>query len=415
MKTKSYFIFSFILLLIIVAVNLHFNYNANSIIQNSHKVMKTSNTLSLNFETEVDSGEYAASTNSTWPTSGYILNTKLSGCENSGKVSWNMQKKKLVIQGNISDKCYVYFDKINDTFIFNYKEEGQRFDIPYTGTYKIELWGASGGDLAGYLGGRGAYTSGNIHLNEGQTIYIYTGGLSTTNNVASFNGGGASVSYNLFGMPGGGATDIRLESGNWNDFNGLKSRIMVAAGGGGANNRNSWIDSVYWYGAGNGGYGGALVGGDGESLDETHTNPNTGKTYGWYIGLGGSQTKGGESECHAIVESCPSGDTSKTYFGYAISGQSGGGGGYYVGGGGAHGGAGGGSSFISGHTGCNAIMKESTENNIIHSGSPNHYSNYIFTDTLMIAGNAEMPNPEGGTEIGHTGKGLAKITLIELG
>ncbi|MFR6022531.1 MAG: glycine rich domain-containing protein [Clostridia bacterium] len=30
---------------------------------------------------------------------------------------------------------------------------------------------------------------------------------------------------------GGGATDIRLVSGEWNDFESLKSRIMVAGGG----------------------------------------------------------------------------------------------------------------------------------------------------------------------------------------
>ena len=50
-----------------------------------------------------------------------------------------------------------------------------------------------------------------------------------------FNGGGGySSGYTDFNnCTGGGATDIRLASGNWNDFNSLKSRIMVAAGGGG--------------------------------------------------------------------------------------------------------------------------------------------------------------------------------------
>ncbi|MFR6022533.1 MAG: glycine rich domain-containing protein [Clostridia bacterium] len=37
---------------------------------------------------------------------------------------------------------------------------------------------------------------------------------------------------------GGGATDIRLVSGEWNDFESLKSRIMVAGGG---------RRSILWY------------------------------------------------------------------------------------------------------------------------------------------------------------------------
>ncbi|MGX4438155.1 glycine-rich protein, partial [Clostridioides difficile] len=45
----------------------------------------------------------------------------------------------------------------------------------------------------------------------------------------TFNGGGLGVNSG-----GGGATDIRLVNGDWNNEQGLLSRIIVAGGGGGA-------------------------------------------------------------------------------------------------------------------------------------------------------------------------------------
>jgi hypothetical protein len=93
-----------------------------------------------------------------------------------------------------------------------------------------------------------------------------------------------------------------------------------------------------------------------------------------------------------------------------------GGNGYYPGGTGAHGagtvstGAGG-SSYISGYSGCKAITSTSTSSNITHSSSPNHYSGKVFTSMSMIAGNASMAKPSGGSETGHSGDGYARITL----
>lgn len=77
------------------------------------------------------------------------------------------------------------------------------------------------------------------------------------------------------------------------------------------------------------------------------------------------------------------------------------------------GGGGGGSSFISGYEGCNAISAESTENNIIHTNQPNHYSGKVFVDTVMKAGDEEMPTHDGtGTMTGNSGNGYARITYL---
>ena len=92
--------------------------------------------------------------------------------------------------------------------------------------------------------------------------------------------------------------------------------------------------------------------------------------------------------------------------------------GYYSGGVGNHGdgtvGVGAtGSCFISGHPGCDAIQESSTENAIVHTGQPIHYSGLVFTDTEMIDGQSRMPSPFGGTdEIGHSGDGACIVTQL---
>ena len=194
----------------------------------------------------------------------------------------------------------------------------------------------------------------------------------------TFNGGGG------FGNPewdrnngkGSGATDIRLQDGAWNNFGSLKSRIMVAAGSGACI-------------SGSPSYAGAL---SSESYTDT------------YPGSYSNAAKGASQ-------------TSGYMFGTGQSGdRAGAGGGYYGGyatvnvdGGRGLRGAGG-SSFISGHSGCNAISSSSTSSNIIHTGQPNHYSGNVFTNTVMKAGNETMPSPTGGTETGHRGNGYCKIT-----
>ena len=156
---------------------------------------------------------------------------------------------------------------------------------------------------------------------------------------------------------------------------------MVAAGGGGG---------AYYSLLSTGGYGGGLSGGYGQTIVTIGGPPAYTSAYPV---AGGSQTGGGA-------------------FG---AGGSGSGSGYY---GGYRGGAqaanyvssgSGGSSFISGHSGCNAITSITDRT---HTGQPNHYSGMIFSNTVMTAGNASMPNPDGGTQTGHGSSGVAVITFL---
>jgi hypothetical protein len=281
---------------------------------------------------------------------------------------------------------------------FNYTGSVQSYIVPVTGIYKVECWGAS---ASGQYPGRGGYTLGYIALTKETTLYVYVG-----QEAGIYNGGGPGETS------GGGATDIRLIANKWNDFNSLKSRIMVAGGGGGGYYSPTTKDGICPD-------AGGLKGTDAYCVYTPDGGTN-------YSGHGGTQTSGGKCGSTSSIYD-PYTPNADGHFGYGGIGNSysngsgnmssGGGGGYYGGGHGVHPGdgwtgGGGGSSFISGYPGCNAISESSTSTNIIHTGSPDHYSGYVFTNMEMIAGNSSMPSPAGGAEIGHSGNGYARITFI---
>ena len=312
---------------------------------------------------------------------------------------------------------------------YTYKDSPYEFVVPKTGTYKIELWGAEGGtyenfqksgsDVTTVYGGKGAYVKGNIVLEKGQRLYIYVGEIGTQlKSELGFNGGGSGGETIGHSGSGGGATDARLVSGSWDNFDSLKSRIIIAAGGG----------APYGYGyGGTGGAAGGLTGYKG------NVGTKTGDLDDPEGGTGATQTSGGSGG--AGTDSSGHGPGNPGTFGIGGSNTftfgSGGGGGYYGGGsGGANhqrgGAAGGGSSFISGYSGCDAIAESSTSDNIIHTGQPNHYdSTKVFTNSVMIDGNGcdwstgvaancgtNQPQPDGTMATGHSGNGYARITLI---
>ena len=87
-------------------VNFKKDVSNNSVIKEETKL------LTMNLEQTAGAGDYKTVTQSEWPTEGYKFNSELSKCENGSTLSWDDTKKVVIMQGNISDKCYVYFDKI---------------------------------------------------------------------------------------------------------------------------------------------------------------------------------------------------------------------------------------------------------------------------------------------------------------
>ena len=257
------------------------------------------------------------------------------------------------------------------------------------GAYKFECWGAKGKmwqertDRS--FPGLGAYTKGNIIFEKNTILYIYVGATGLFN----------SVNRNNNGYFGGGATDVRLtKTNNWYDMESLISRIMVAAGGGGA----EWNNSI-------GGNGGELEGG---SSKPTYYNGE----YFQFTCAGATQTQG--SDCNTCQESIAHKGTfgMAGNIGYSSDAGGQGGGGYYGGTSYNKSYAGsGGSSFISGHPGCDAV-KDNAEY-IEHTGHPFHYSSLVFTGTQMIGGNKTMPLPDGSVGIFSEFDGAFRISLIE--
>ena len=275
---------------------------------------------------------------------------------------------------------------------YSYTGSYDSFVAEKEGLYKIELWGAQGGNSGNALGGRGAYTKGVIWLSTGDTLYVYVGGQGTT-----FNGGATGREYGYENS--GGATDVRLQAIGVNALESLASRIMVAAGGGGAGRTVA------------GGAGGALIGIEGGYTVNS-----------FHAGQGGTQTSGGL------------GGTGEAYTGYNGTFGAGansplyssaGGGGYYGGGSSgtnydSNGAGGGGSSYISGYTGCVAVTsaidispKEGCTDGTTDNVCSIHYSGREFTQTQMSSGNQSMPTYDGSsTMVGNTGNGYAKITYM---
>ena len=142
------------------------------------------------------------------------------------------------------------------TQTFNYTGTIQSVDLP-AGKYKLECWGAQGGN-SNTLGGKGGYSVGNITFANNITLYVHVGmqGVQYGTSII-YNGGGAGGNNNNCAS-GGGATDISLlatsGSSNWNNSNHLYSRIIVAGGGrwwwkqmGWRNRwRNIWWTRLLW-------------------------------------------------------------------------------------------------------------------------------------------------------------------------
>ncbi|HBF7016604.1 TPA: hypothetical protein KOV70_003848 [Clostridioides difficile] len=203
---------------------------------------------------------------------------------------------------------------------FNYIHGEQEVVLP-PGKYLLECWGAAGGGgiriVDFNLRSKGGYSKGELTLRKETTLYVYAGSKGS-NYDSTFNGGGKAMMHEspsgggILYCNGGGATDIRLIGGSWDNEQSLLSRIIVAGGGG----RNNFETK--------GGDGGGDAGGDGSKADSKGTQTNGGKGK---AGLDGSFGKGG---------SAVSASSGENY--------GGGGGGWYGGGSGYN--AGGGSGYV---------------------------------------------------------------------
>ena len=107
---KKFLVLTTVILFCLLFI-LIFNNKYSKNVEKSNVINDNMNLVSMMLETEEGSGKYELTTLNSWPTDGYVFNSTLSKCENGGELSWDDEKKVVLMSGNVSDKCYVYFDK----------------------------------------------------------------------------------------------------------------------------------------------------------------------------------------------------------------------------------------------------------------------------------------------------------------
>ena len=160
---KKYVVLSIITLVLLIAFVTSFNCfkTSNTYVENnSNNQTKITKGISMNLEQTAGAGDYKTVTQSNWPTKGYKFNSELSRCENGSELSWDNAKKTVIVSGNLSDKCYVYFDIYQPTLAEYIKSQ-------YTGTQ---------GDNALY------YHNSTLANGAGDNSYRYAGASDSVNN-----------------------------------------------------------------------------------------------------------------------------------------------------------------------------------------------------------------------------------------
>ncbi|KAK8845001.1 hypothetical protein M9Y10_021175 [Tritrichomonas musculus] len=303
------------------------------------------------------------------------------------------------------------------SFTFGYEGNPAKISLP-KGQYKLEVWGAKGGDSTGngysghnrsnqqtVQGGLGGYSRGILNLKTIETIYVFVGEEGRPSNSSDnsstkggFPDGGGTKTGHWFNCTtvsgtGGGSTSIRI--GSKSDF----ARVIVAGGGGGASGSSTFIDP--------GGFGGGLNGGH-SSLEGSIQNQGGGTQSGSILEKDGTDDRkidrgkfglGGSGKYDSGCDSCGGGGggwyggCSGGGFGYTYLCSSGGGG--------------------SGWTFTEASMQAFKSGDSANSSQFALSSEYYLTDVTCVGGNEEFPRPDGnGNERGHVGNGYAKITPL---
>ena len=211
---KKYIILSIITLVLLIAFVTSFNYfkTSNTYVENnSNNQTKITKGISMNLEQTAGAGDYKQVTQSSWPTEGYKFNAELSKCENGGEISWDDTKKAVIVSGNLSDKCYVYFDIYQLTLAEYIKSQ-------YTGTQ---------GDNALY------YHNSTLTNGAGDNSYRYAGASDSVNNYICLGSDVATCPdanlFRIIGVFGNQTKVIRAKSVGYKEWHTLKSNTWSSS------------------------------------------------------------------------------------------------------------------------------------------------------------------------------------------
>lgn len=270
--------------------------------------------------------------------------------------------------------------KTGENLKFNYTGAQQSINLT-AGRYQIECWGASGNGRSinkindSGLEGKGGYTKGVLNLYSTTELFVYVGGVgaASTGGIAEggWNGGGCAWATDATepANGGGGASDVRLIGGEWDSPEGLLSRFIVAGGGGGGGEDSGDAGRAGGGTTGFGSFPGTQNSASGGAVfgKGAHTNFDGGGGGGGWFGGG----TGGGSQNRPMSNSTSDVGSASGGSGYALTTT----------------------SYIPTGYLCSA----------------KHY----LDSTVLIHGDASMPNPNGGTNItGNIGNGYVTITCL---
>lgn len=306
---------------------------------------------------------------------------------------------------NVDFSAYDFTNTLKSYLEFNFdgvsmdKSGAYEYVVPKTGTYQLEVWGASGYSYSEeYHGGYGGYSTGEIYLEKGTTLYIYTGGQGVGGNEVGtypggFNGGGNGVldSNSKYTGSGGGATHIAIVTGELYELENNIDDILIVAGGGGS----VYHENNYLY---LGGHGGGIEGTGGIQISNEILNGPHNRLSG-----GGTQNAGGTAGREGAAGSFGQGGEKD-----ALS--IGAGGGFYGGGSAWAASAGGGSGYIGNVNLTNKHM-------IVYSETPETdaaYTPAVTSDATETATNAvTLYNAAAISDVAKSGNGFAKILYLD--
>lgn len=292
---------------------------------------------------------------------------------------------------------------IGQVINFDYTGAVQTFNVQCDGTYKMEIWGAQGGNgyynSAAQYGGLGGYSVGSYTTTQNTNLYVYIGGQGASYGTAGgiaygyggggFNGGGNARAYSsgtYNSGAGGGATHIATSTGIISSLSSNLSAILVVAGGGGGG-KGEYAAGSYLGSAG--GFSGVLgtdYNGNASGTAATQSSGGYNSYSNGGVGLTGTFGQGG------------AGTDSSSYHG------PGGGGGYYGGTGGCYGCAGGGGSGYLGGVSSNATYGITKQMYCYNCTTSAVAGTLTYTTTNMSA----TPT----SNYAKTGNGYAKITYL---
>ena len=238
----------FLVFLIVLFFLLLYKKNNNEVL--SVDKFEDINMLSMMLETEVESGKYKETTRSSRPSDGYKFNAELSKCENGSSLSWDNNKKSVVMNSNVSDKCYIYFDMARFDEVCDDKLLACHIAKKYTKTQ---------GENNIY------YHDKNLENGANDNSYRYAGSSESTNNFVCFGyetEDGSCPTDNLYRIIGVFDKQVKLIKSSditKNDLGSLGDFVSYNTGHGGTykgdtpssswynwnkNNINEWKDSL---------------------------------------------------------------------------------------------------------------------------------------------------------------------------